>query len=53
MAVRSVNLISNYILHDKDFKQKYYFEILPRRIGTDKSTLKACKFYDYSPFVFN
>ena len=49
MAVKSINTADDYVIGAKDFKLKYYFELLPRRAGSEKSTFKVCKFYDYAP----
>ncbi len=53
MAVKSINTADDYVIGTKDFKLKYYFELLPRRAGSEKFTFKVCKFYDYAPQVFN
>ncbi|KAM3133933.1 hypothetical protein pb186bvf_013899 [Paramecium bursaria] len=52
MAVKSVNSVDDYDVSQRDFKLKYYFELLPRR-ATNNLNLKVCKFYDYAPQVFN
>lgn len=49
MAIKSINTADDYVLVNKDFKLKYYFELLPRRTGSEKTTFKVCKFYDYAP----
>jgi len=36
----------------KDFKLKYYFELVPRRTSGEKNAFKICKFFDYAPNVF-
>lgn len=33
MAVKSVNALSDYEVTQKDFKLKYYFELMPKRAG--------------------
>ena len=38
---------------NKDFKVKYYFELIPKRSVGEKSTFKVCKFSDYAPFIFS
>ncbi|CAD8049461.1 unnamed protein product [Paramecium sonneborni] len=53
MAVKSVNALSDYEVNLKDFKLKYYFELMPKRTGNEKATFKVCKFFDYAPQVFN
>ncbi|CAD8212359.1 unnamed protein product [Paramecium octaurelia] len=53
MAVKSVNALSDYEVTLKDFKLKYYFELMPKRTGNEKATFKVCKFFDYAPQVFN
>jgi 1-phosphatidylinositol-4-phosphate 5-kinase len=53
MAVKSVNAVEELSVEPRDFQLKYYFELLPRRVGNDKSTMKICKFFDYAPQVFN
>jgi Ca2+-binding EF-hand superfamily protein len=52
MAVRSVIDNHNDQLTSKDFKLKYYFELVPRRTHDDKNAFKICKFFDYAPSVF-
>ena len=49
MAVKSVNALSDYEVSLKDFKLKYYFELMPKRTGNEKTTFKVCKFFDYAP----
>lgn len=49
MAVKSVNAAEDLIINPRDFQLKYYFELLPRRTGSDKETIKICKFFDYAP----
>jgi 1-phosphatidylinositol-4-phosphate 5-kinase len=49
MAVKSVNAVEELSVQPRDFSLKYYFELLPRRVGNDKSTMKICKFFDYAP----
>lgn len=39
-------------LRKKDFKVRYYFELIPRRSGNISETYKIFKFYDYAPHVF-
>ena len=51
MAVKSVFMENDYKITPKDFKVKFYFELLPKRTGNEKSTLKICKFFDYAPHV--
>ncbi|CAK85945.1 unnamed protein product (macronuclear) [Paramecium tetraurelia] len=53
MAVSSINVADDYEVGPKDFKLKYYFELLPRRAQGDKSSFKVCQFFDYAPRVFN
>ncbi|CAD8068511.1 unnamed protein product [Paramecium primaurelia] len=53
MAVSSINIADDYEVGPKDFKLKYYFELLPRRAQGDKSSFKVCQFFDYAPRVFN
>ena len=53
MAVNSINIADDYEVSHKDFKLKYYFELLPRRAQSDKSSFKVCQFFDYAPRVFN
>lgn len=54
MAVKSVN--HTYSQSDqitsRDFGVKYYFELLPKRIGGEQGSFKVCRFGDYAPSVF-
>ena len=52
MAVKSVTRQGKEELTKKDFKVRYYFELIPRRAGGIKETYKIFKFYDYAPHVF-
>lgn len=49
MSVKSVNALLDYEVTQKDFQLKYYFELMPKRTGTEKATFKVCKFFDYAP----
>lgn len=42
MAVNSINVADDYEVGNKDFRLKYYFELLPRRAQSDKSSFKVC-----------
>lgn len=56
MAVRSVKGYQQMIYEQpKDFKLKYYFELVPRRFGGEenKNLQNICKFTDYAPNTFN
>ncbi len=54
MAVKSVSsILDKNALTSKDFKLKYYFELLPKRTGGEQTPFKVCKFSDYAPNVFN
>ena len=35
MAVKSIFMSNDYVLSNKDFKLKYYFELIPRRTKND------------------
>ncbi|EGR32427.1 phosphatidylinositol-4-phosphate 5-kinase family protein, putative, partial [Ichthyophthirius multifiliis] len=54
MSVKSAaSNISDNVLYNRDFKVKYFFELLPKKIGQDKQQIyKVCKFQDYAPNVF-
>ena len=53
MAVKSASQNKNLDIAIKDFKVKYYFELVPIRIQNLKNDLfKICKFYDYAPMIF-
>ncbi len=51
MSVKSVFISENPII-DKDFKLKYYFELLPRRLKETRANEKIYKFFDYAPRAF-
>ncbi len=51
MAVKSAELMYQEIVK-RDFGLKYYFELVPRRSGSEKLSYKVCKFTDYAPNVF-
>jgi 1-phosphatidylinositol-4-phosphate 5-kinase len=50
---KAVKSVSNFLeagdFANKEFKVKYYFELIPKRIGYEKSSFKICKFQDYAP----
>lgn len=53
MAVKSVNAVQEFDVSERDFRLKFYFELMPKRSGHEHIQPKICKFYDYAPSVFN
>ena len=53
MAVKSNLERTAEELSSKDFKLKFVFELVPRRVMDHKTAYKICKFFDYAPKVFN